>query len=92
MDLKVGIFILEEQLLQVIRDADVHILLCGDFNARTGCEQPKLYDMSNYTPGSEEDVIRGDWANRRSKDIVVNNFATSLLNLCFIIVLSLMAV
>ena len=43
-------------------------------------------------PGSEEDLIRGDWADRRSKDIVVNNFATSLLNLCFMIVLSLMAV
>ena len=68
MDLKVGIFILEEQLLQVIRDADVHILLCKDLNARTDCEQPQLDDMSNYTPGSEEDDIRGDWADRQSKD------------------------
>ena len=75
--------ILEEKLLQVIHDEDVHILLCGDFNARTGCEQPKLDDMSNYTPGSEEDVIRGDWADRRSKDTVVNNFGKSLLNSCF---------
>ena len=47
MDLKDGIVILEEKLLQVIRDEDVHVLLCEDFNARTGCEQPKLDDMSN---------------------------------------------
>ena len=46
MDLKDDIVILEEKLLQLIRDEDVHILLCGDFNARTGCEQPKLDDMS----------------------------------------------
>ena len=73
--------ILEEKLLQVIRDEDVHTLLCGDLNARTGCAQPKLDD--NYTLGSEEDVIRGDRAERQSKDTVVNNFGKSLLNLCF---------
>ena len=61
MDLKDGIVILEEKILQVICDKDVHILLCRGFNAQTGCEQPKLNDMSNYTPGSEEDIIRGDW-------------------------------
>ena len=83
MDLKDDIVILEEKLLQLIRDEDVHILLCGDFNARTGCEQPKLDDMSNYTPGSEEDDIRGDWAERQSKDIVVNNFGKLPLTLCF---------
>ena len=47
IDLKDGIVILEEKLLQVIRDEDVHISLCGNFNARTGCEQPKVDDMSN---------------------------------------------
>ena len=95
MDLKDGIVILEEQLLQVIRDENVHILLSGDFNARTGCKQQKLDDMSNYMPGSEEDVIiRGDWADRRSKDIVVNNFAKSLLNLylCLIVLFGMAAV
>ena len=46
-ELKDGIVILEEKLLQVIRDEDVHVLLCEDFNARTGCEQPKVDDMSN---------------------------------------------
>ena len=75
--------ILEEKLLQVIRDEDVHTLLCGDLNARTGCAQPKLDD--NYTLGSEEDVIRGDWADRRSEDIVVNNTGKSMLNLCFML-------
>ena len=47
MDLKDGIVILEENLVQEIRDEDLYILLCGDLNARTGCEQPKLDDMSN---------------------------------------------
>ena len=46
-ELKDGIVILEEKLLQVIRDESVHVLLRGNFNARTGCEQPKLDDMSN---------------------------------------------
>ena len=45
-------------------------------------------------PGSEEDLIRGDWADRRSKDIVVNNFAKSLLNLylCLIVLFGMAAV
>ena len=45
-------------------------------------------------PGSEEDFIRGDWADRRSKDIVVNNFAKSLLNLylCLIVLFGMAAV
>ena len=47
MDLKDGIVILEEKLLQVIRDEDARIFLSGDFNTRTSCEQPKLDDMSN---------------------------------------------
>ena len=34
-------------------------------------------------PGSEEDLIRGDWAERQSKDIVVNNFGKLPLTLCF---------
>jgi len=49
MDLKDGIVILEENLVQEICDEDLYILLCGDLNARTGCE--KLDDMSNYRPG-----------------------------------------
>ena len=46
MDLKGGIVISEEKLLQIIRDEDVNILLCGNLNARTGCKQPKLDDVS----------------------------------------------
>lgn len=85
MDLKDGIVILEENLVQEIRDEDLYILLCGDLNARTGCEQPKLDDMSNYRPGFEDDDVRGDWAGRSSKDTVVNSFGKSLLNLCFLL-------
>ena len=58
-------------------------MLCGDLNARTGCEQ--LDDMSNYRPGCEDEDVRGDWADRSSKDTVVNSFAISLLNLCFLL-------
>ena len=82
MNLKEGIVILEENLVQEIRDEDLYILLCRDLNARTGCEQPKLDDMSNYRPGFENEDVRGDWADRSSKDTVVNSFSKSLLNLC----------
>ena len=85
MDLKGGIVISEEKLLQIIRDEDVNILLCGNLNARTGCKQPKLDDASKCTPGSKDDNIRGDWADRRSKYTVVNNCGKSLLNLCFML-------
>ena len=81
MDLKDGIVILEENLVQEIHDEDLYILLCGDLNARTGCEQPKLNDMSSYRPGFEDEDVRCDWADRSSKDTVVNSFGKSLLNL-----------
>ena len=81
MDLKDGIVILKENLVQEIRDEDLYILLCGDLNAQTGCEQPKLDDMSNYRPGFEDEDVRGDWADRSLKDTVVNSFGKSLLNL-----------
>ena len=85
MDLKDGIVILEENLIQEIRGEDLYILLCGDLNARTGCEQPKLDDMSNYRPGFEDEDVRGHWADRSLKDTVVNSFGKSLLNLCFLL-------
>ena len=71
MDLKDGTAKLEEEILQVIRDEDVHILLCRDFNARTGCQQPKLDDMSNYSPVLRKMslVVTG---LIEPKDIVVN--------------------
>ena len=42
LELKDGILILEESTLQIVQNEDPYILLCGDLNARTGCEQPKL--------------------------------------------------
>ena len=38
-------------------------------------------DMSNYRPGFED--VRSDWADKRSKDTVVNSFGKSLLNMFF---------
>ena len=47
MDLKDSIVILEENLIQEICDEDLYILLFGDLNAWTGCEQPKLDNLSH---------------------------------------------
>ena len=84
LELKDGILILEESILQIVQNEDPYILLCGDLNARTGCEQPKLEEMFNYTPGSD-DNDDGDCRYRCSKDNIVNNFGKSLLNLCFML-------
>ena len=84
LELKDGILILEESILQMVENEDPYILLCGDLNARTGCEQPKLEEMSNYTPGSD-DNDDGVCRYRCSKDSTVNNFGKSLLNLCFML-------
>ena len=46
LELKDGILILEESTLQIVQNEDPYILLCGDLNARTGCEQPKLEKKS----------------------------------------------
>ena len=54
LELKDRIFILEESILHIVQNEDPYILLCGDLNARTGCEQPKLEEMFNYTLGSDD--------------------------------------
>ena len=33
----------------------------------------------------EDEDFRGDWADRSSKDTMVNSFGKSLLNLCFLL-------
>ena len=84
LELKDGILILEESILQIVQNKDPYILLCGDLNARTGCEQPKLEELFNYSHGSD-DNDDGDCGYRCSKDNTVNNLGKSLLNLCFML-------
>ena len=88
LELNDGIQILEESILQAAQNEDLYYLLCGDLNARTGCEQSKLAEVFTYTPGSDENDD-GDCACRCSKDSIVNNFGKSLLNLCFMLIVSL---
>ena len=65
LELKDGILISEQSLLQVMQNEDVYLLVCGGLNARTGGEQQKLKEMVNYMPGSVDD---GDAClGRRSK-------------------------
>ena len=81
LELKDGILILEQSLLQVMQNEDVYLLVCGDLNPRTGGEQQKLEEMVNYVSGSVDD---GDAClGGRSKERTVNKFGKSLLNTCF---------
>ena len=86
LELKDCILILEESTLQIVQNEDPYILLCGDLNARTGCEQPKLEKkIFNYSPGFD-DNDDGDCRYKCSKaNNIVNNFEKSLLNLCFML-------
>ena len=61
-----------------------YILPCGDLKAKTGCEQPKLEEMFNYTPCSNANN-GGDCRYRCSEGNIVNNFGKSLLSLCFML-------
>ena len=36
LELKDDILILEESVLRVMQNEDMHVLVCGDFSARTG--------------------------------------------------------
>ena len=47
LELKDGILILEEGILQAVQNEDLYVLICGDLKARTGCEQPKQESMLN---------------------------------------------
>ena len=64
-------------------------MVCGDLNARTGCQQPKQESMFNYSPSFDDDDDYdeggGDVLYRYSMDKGVNNFGKSLLNLCFLL-------
>lgn len=97
-DLDDGILILEEHILQSFNKDSVYFIICGDLNARTGAEQPKEEDMFTYVHGhdyyynidGEGDDGCDDIVKRLSKDITVNNFGHSMLDLCFLLDLWIM--
>ena len=94
MPIKDGIVNLEESLLQVQQSQDVHIIIVGDLNARTGCKQPCTENMISYDNSAaavddddddnDDDDSTDDIMCRNSKDNTVNNFGQSLLDMCFL--------
>ena len=76
LEMKNGILILEESILKATQNEDLYMLICGDLNARTGCEKPTSEEMLNNLPGPGDN----DDADRvigHSKDKIVNNFGKS---------------
>jgi hypothetical protein len=65
------------------RYPDTHLLLAGDFNARTGNKQDFICnDNVDYMDFSEYYPRDGFDTERSSRDTEVNNFGESLLELC----------
>ena len=81
-ELKDGVEMLEECILQAMGNADLQLMIFGDLNARTGCEQPSAENVQNSVQFIEDDF--GNGHERSSKDIVVSKFGKSLLNLCLV--------
>ena len=84
---KDGIVLLEESLSEFLNGKDMYFLMFGDFNARTGNEQPAWSETPNYSlrwDDDDEEDNNDCRLNRHSKDTVINNFGSSLLNLCLL--------
>lgn len=74
----VGIELLEHCVADLYSTrAAFSLFICGDFNARTGQSNSK--DISNDAGLGQEP---GEFLERSSIDLVVNNFGRSLLNFC----------
>ena len=93
-EIKDGVLLLEESLLQHTLKDSVHFIMCGDFNARTGNKQPLIEEMSNYPmqarDDDDDDMYIKDNLSRASKDDVINNFGKSLLDFCFLFDLAIL--
>ena len=79
-----GVSLLEQCILSVLEKyGDVPFILCVDFNARTAAECPLQIDT--ICLGAESDCVlrdNGSDTKRQSRDAVVNNYGTLLLQLC----------
>ena len=83
-ELEDGVMMLEESVLHAVRQDDVHLMIFGDLNARTGSCQAKCEEMVNFE--SNFSLYCDDfeqYSSRHSKDETENNFGKSLLDLCF---------
>ena len=106
LEIKDGILILEENILQSFSKDNVHMIVCGDLNARTGEVQPEEEDIArgfihNGVESDDEDDDNVDddvestltdtcLHKRKSKDKTINSFGKSLLDFCFLFNLCLM--
>ena len=93
--LKDGILILEENILQAVDKDDIHLIVCGDMNARTANEQANEENMNNFDCFDDDNADDVDHdgndddgnncsVKRSSKDTIINNFGRSLLDFCFL--------
>lgn len=71
-----GMLILEKCLEKFTGTEDCSKIVCGDFNARTGC-----YGVESFDDSVE---VRRDMISdyRKSQDVVVNDYGHSLLSVC----------
>ena len=70
-----GIEVLEQCVLE--RAEDVYIMMCGDFNARTG-SQNSVYDNEDWPRNSTDE----HFLKRSSQDSVENTSGHHLIDLC----------
>ena len=88
--IKDGVVLFEESEVQQFQRKDFYYIVCGDFNSRTGCEQPcieEIDDMMNYDidPFDHDIVSTDNFMKRCSKDHVISDFGKSFLDLCFLL-------
>ena len=88
-ELKDGILILEENILQDVDKDDIHLIVCGDRIARTANEQVNEKNMTNYDCFDDDDDGNDDDGNncsvkRSSTDTIINHFGRSLLDFYFL--------
>ena len=80
-NIKCNILLLEDELLRLQDDfPQVPILICGDFNARTG--KWNIHDDSEEEEEDEDCLCSGVTLPRRSQDTSVNTFGETLINVC----------
>ena len=76
---------MEENLIDLM-GKDMFVIFCGDFNSRTGNEQPVDENIVDYldlnVTRDANDITRT--ALRYSKDKFINGFGNSLLDFCYV--------
>jgi hypothetical protein len=83
-ELQNGVALLEQCILDLIElYGDVPLILIGDLNARTGCENSHDSDLVDCALNIFDDNEQANNNTKRlSKDVVLNDFGRYLLNVC----------